>query len=256
MKTTPNDSSRAPRLLRVPVSGLIPGQRELDKQAAHYLVHVHRAIAGSQFLAFDVEAATEATATLLVADSRQASYEVEHVQISSRIPRHRLVLLQAFGKGAKVDPVVRDATALDASDICIVSTSRSALSSPQEVIGRLDCWRKIAIEAARQSERGNIPSIAGVLAFEQALKSLGQFSGHKWVLSPWAKNTLGEYLDELAVTDAALLVGPEGGFDDNEMRLARETGFAEVRMGLRVLRSETAALAALGAIAALRDRIG
>lgn len=248
------DSSRTARLLRVPVSELRAGLMKLDKGATHYLLHVHRAVVGDEFLAFDVESATEALAMLVVADSRHALYAVERVQISSHLPKYPLVLIQAFGKGAKVDQVVRDATVLDASELWIVSTSRSAISSPREVQGRMQRWRKIAIEAARQSERGNIPRIVGVLAFSEALKSLEQFLGGKWLLSPWAAQTLGEKLVGLATNAAALLVGPEGGFDDNELCLAREAGFAEVRMGFRVLRSETAALAALGAIAAFRDQ--
>jgi 16S rRNA (uracil1498-N3)-methyltransferase len=241
------------RLVRVAVSDLQPGQSRLSQEASHYLVDVHRAVANVEFLAFDVQAATVAIATLLIADSRQASYRVDSVQASSFIPEFRLVVIQAFGKGAKVDQVVRDATALDASEIWVVSTSRSARAHGKETQGRCERWRRIAVQAARQSERGNVPSVEGVLGLREVLSSLTSFAGHRFVLSPWAVDNLGEKLATVSVGDTAVLVGPEGGFDDAELALARESGFTAVRLGCRVLRTEIAAVAALGAIAAFRD---
>jgi 16S rRNA (uracil1498-N3)-methyltransferase len=245
----------ASRLLRVPIAGLRSGPLKLDREAAHYLIRVHRAVAGTQFFAFDVEAATEAIATLVETDTRQSVCTVDELGVSSRVPKRRLILIQAFGKGAKIDPIVRDATALDATEIWVVSTSRSVLSSPKDIRGRLDRWRKIAVQAARQSERGNIPNIQGVLGFRDALASLERFSGQRWLLSPRTDDLLGDKMARSQASDVALLVGPEGGFDDTELAQAREVGFVEVRVGFRVLRSETAVTAVLGAIAALRDRV-
>ena len=102
-------ASDTSRLLRVPVAGLKAGQLNLDRETRNYLINVHRATEGTRFLAFDVEAATEAIATLVDVDARQAICAVDDLRVSSRLPRHRLVLIQAFGKGAKIDSVVRDA---------------------------------------------------------------------------------------------------------------------------------------------------
>ena len=241
-------------LLRVPVSELQLGPMKLDKEASHYLTHVHRIQVGARFTAFDVESASEGLATVLAESAAHALVEIESIQKCSSLPRQRLILIQAFGKGSRVDPVVRDATVLDVSEMWVVSTARSALSSPKDTGGRLQRWRKIAVEAARQCGRGNVPTIRGVCALAEAFGSLRQFSGQKWLLSPEAADSLGERLSGLPTSDAALLVGPEGGFDDSECTLAVNAGFTEVRLGFRVLRSETAATAALGAIAAFRDR--
>jgi 16S rRNA (uracil1498-N3)-methyltransferase len=241
------------KLVRVAVSELQTGCSLLDREASHYLVDVHRIVANVEFLVFDVQAATEAIATLLIADPRQASYRVECVQASSRIPDFRLVVIQAFGKGAKIDQVVRDATALDASEIWVVSTSRSAIPGGKETKGRCERWRRIAVQAARQSERGDVPSIEGVLGLREVLSLLTSFAGHRWVLSPRAVDNLGEKLASVSVGDTAVLVGPEGGFDDAELALARDAGFTAVRLGRHVLRTEIATVAALGAIAAFRD---
>jgi len=180
---------------------------------------------------------------------------VEAVREASGVPRQRLVLIQAFGKGAKVDSIVRDATVLDASELWIVSTIRSAVSGTLDTPGRMQRWVKIATEAARQCERGNIPKILGVVELDAALEeSVKACQSHKWLLSPSADMRFGEALVASNGVAEALLIGPEGGFAEEESARARAVGFVEVRLGSRVLRSETAATAALGAIAAFRDR--
>lgn len=243
------------KLLRVPVGNLHIGQQHLDRDASHYLIHVHRAVVGTRFSAFDVESASEGLATLLGSDGARATISVETLKEASCVPRHRLILIQAFGKGSKIDGIVRDATVLDATDLWIVSTVRSAVTGLLEAPGRMQRWLKIAIEAARQCERGNIPKIEGVLTLKDAFASLKSFSGSKWLLSPVSSRKFSDAITANGHADAALLIGPEGGFDDDECTLAEAAGFEPVRLGSRVLRSETAVTAALGAIAAFRGEL-
>ena len=242
------------KLLRVPVSDLRAGVRRLDKEASHYLTHVHRAVVGTRFAPFDVEAATEGIATLIGSDASHATISVESVRESSALPKRRLILIQAFGKGSKIDGIVRDATVLDVTELWIVATVRSAVTGSLDTPGRRQRWTKIAVEAARQCERGNVPSIKGVLAFEEALELPKGFSGAKWLLSPATNRKLSDALCDNREGDAALLIGPEGGFSAAECALAEAAGFEPVRLGLRVLRSETAVTAALGAIASFLER--
>ncbi len=239
------------KLLRVPVASLHLGQQRLEREAAHYLLHVHRAVVGSRFCAFDVESATEASATLV---SHDGLIDVESIQPSSCVPRERLILIQAFGKGAKVDSIVRDATVLDVTDIYVVSSARSAVTQSLDTPGRMQRWVKIAVEAARQCERGNIPSIKGVVEFSDAVTSLKSFDGCKWLLSPTSQRTFSEALALAGNAEKSLLIGPEGGFDDTECSIAEAAGFEPVRLGSRILRSETAVTAALGAVAAFRTQ--
>jgi len=242
------------KLLRVPVSDLRVGVRRLDKEASHYLTHVHRAVVGTRFAPFDVEAAAEGIATLTGSDGGQATISVETVCESSALPKLRLMLIQAFGKGSKIDGIVRDATVLDVTDLWIVSTVRSAVTGSLDTPGRRQRWTKIAVEAARQCERGNIPIIDGVIAFEAALELLKSFHGAKWLLSPTTHRKLSDALSDHREGGVALLIGPEGGFSAAECALAEGAGFLPVRLGLRVLRSETAVTAALGAVASFRER--
>ena len=245
-------SDTVEKLLRVPVAGLRLGSQKLDRDASHYLSHVHRTAVGAQFSAFDVESATEGVATL-ISEGACATISVENLRESSRVPRQRLILIQAFGKGSRIDGIVRDATVLDVTDVWIVSTVRSAVTGSLDTPGRMQRWAKIAVEAARQCERGNIPKIEGIIELRAAFESLKSFGGSKWLLSPKTSRRFSDALTARTRTDKALVIGPEGGFDPDECRMAEAEGFEAVRLGSRVLRSETAVTAALGAIAAFSE---
>ena len=242
------------RTLRVPITPLREGLLQLDRPTSHYLIDVHRLAAGVHFLAFDAEAGTQAQATLVTSNSRGAACRVEAVEASRLIPQYRTVVVQAFGKGTRVDQVVRDATALDATEIWVVSTLRSAVPNPTEMRGRCERWRKIALESARQCVRGNVPRIEGVVSLREALHRLADYPGIRCVLSPHADSALCDALAPGRVENVMLLVGPEGGLDESEIELSTEFGFRQVRLGLRVLRTEVATVVSLGVIAALRDR--
>ena len=246
-------SDTVEKLLRVPVAGLRLGSQKLDRDASHYLTHVHRTVVGAQFSAFDVESATEGVATLIGSEGACATISVENLRESSRVPRQRLILIQAFGKGSRIDGIVRDATVLDVTDVWIVSTVRSAVTGSLDTPGRMQRWAKIAVEAARQCERGNIPKIEGIIELRSAFESLKSFGGSKWLLSPLTSRRFSDALAARACMDKALVIGPEGGFDPDECRMAEAEGFEAVRLGSRVLRSETAVTAALGAIAAFSE---
>ena len=254
MKSIALSSCSKPPLLRVPVAPLREGVLQLDKSTSHYLIDVHRLAEGSQFLAFDADASTQAQATLLDANSRGVTCRVGVVEASSLVPKHRTVVLQGFGKGTRVDQVVRDATALDATEIWIVSTLHSAVPNPTEMLGRCERWRRVALDSARQCKRGNVPRIEGVVSLREALHELVDFPGIRCVLSPGADLTLLDALIVGQVENVALLVGPEGGLDPSELELSAELGFKQVRLGSRVFRTEMATVVSLGVIAALRDK--
>ena len=245
-------ANQVTRLIRVPISPLRMGVIELDRATSHYLVDVHRMVPGTQFLAFDAQAATQAEALLLTSNSRGATCNVASVEASRLIPAHRLIVLQAFGKGTRVDDVVRDATALEATEIWVVATERSSVPNRTEMRGRLERWRKIALESARQCQRGNIPAIEGVVSLHDVWSQLNYDGLVCCALVPDAESQLWTTLTSAATHHVALLVGPEGGLSRPELEQAAEFGFRSVRLGPRVLRTEVVTVAALGVIAAWR----
>lgn len=240
-------------MLRVPVSGLRSGEQRLDAAESRYLVRVHRLRAGASFLAFDPEAGHEADAELLDADPRGARVRAGALRPARVVAPLGVELLQALGKGDKAEQVIRDATALGARRVVIVETSRSVPELGERASARLERWRKVAAQAARQSGRGDTPEICGPEKLEAALARVGADAA-RLVLSPDAETPLLRALDDWsAERPLALLVGPEGGLTASELELCESNGFRRVSFGPLVLRTETAATAVLGAILALAE---
>ena len=224
------------------------GESTLDEAATRYVVRTHRLRRGATFVAFDPEAATEADAQLLDESPRGARCRFDSVRPASRSTPLRVTLLQAFAKGTKLDRVVRDATVLGASELVVVSTERTIAGAPAGDGGRAERWRKIAVEAARQCGRGDMLRLSGPTKLRDALA--GELPPRRLLLDPEAEATLHAMLADWAPSDAvALLVGPEGGLSEDERDAAKAAGFAPAALGPFVLRTETAAAAALAVLA-------
>jgi 16S rRNA (uracil1498-N3)-methyltransferase len=239
------------RVVRVAVHPLLPGEAVLDVPASRYLVKVHRFEPGAEFLAFDPEARSEADATLLEARIDGARCRIGTPRAAERVSRHETGLIQCLGKGDKIDHVIRDATALGVSRLTIATSERAVVRIGGEGPHRVDRWRRIAIDSARQSGRGDLPELAGPLDLAAALE--GAASTLKLCLDPRAELSLTRALERAQPADAIdLLIGPEGGFSADELGLAESKGFVRVGFGPFTLRTETAATAVLGAVLARR----
>jgi len=140
----------------------------------------------------------------------------------------------------------------------VVST-RSVVRPPSKMLRKYDRWRKIIQEAAEQSGRGLLPTLSDPLEFDAALDAA---SGIKFL--PWEEklresnaalgSALHHYMDCAAQADEiSLLIGSEGGFEAAEVNAARARGWQIVSLGPRILRAETAALAA---VTVVMDRLG
>lgn len=213
---------------------------------------VHRLRDGDHFVAFDPEARVEADVEILAA-SGAVRCRVGALRPSTKVSRTGLTLLQVMGKGDKPDQVIRDATVLGAERVVLLESSRGVVRVPEERSeSRRARWRSVALEAARQSGRGDVPSIEGPSSFDAALALAAAGPAHRVVLLPGAPvGLLGALGDWRPGNALFVLVGPEGGFDAGEEQRALDAGFVAVSLGELVLRTETAAVAALGVIAAL-----
>jgi 16S rRNA (uracil1498-N3)-methyltransferase len=239
------------RLVRVAVHPLEPGETLLDVPASRYLVKVHRFEPGAEFLAFDPEARSEADAILLEARIDGARCRIGAPRPAERVSRHQTGLIQCLGKGDKIDHVIRDATALGVSRLWIATSERAVVRISDEGPHRLERWRRIAIDAARQSGRGDLPELIGPIELGAAIE--GAAAAWKLCLDPRAEITLYGALERAAESDAIdLLIGPEGGLSADELALADGAGFVRVSFGPFTLRTETAATAVLGAVLARR----
>lgn len=238
------------RTIRCPVVPLREGRQTLEPEVARYLLRVHRLGQGDTFIAFDPEARTEAVATLLSDHPKTPACEIGAPVPATLVSTLPVTLLQALGKGDKVDRVVRDATQLGAQRIVLVETERCVPERSEKHRDKERRYARIALEAARQSGRGDVPVLRGPENLAAALASVAD-SPLKLAFHASGETNLRQLLSAHAppVGPIAACIGPEGGFSDGELGELVAAGFSLVRLGPFVLRTETAAIAALAAIA-------
>lgn len=240
-------------LLRVPVSSLRAGTLALDREAAHYLTRVHRHRVGQRFIGFDPEQALFAEGCILEIGNGRVRCEFEAPQRVAGERACRVQLIQGLGKADKPDRIVRAASELGVDGITFVPSERSAVKLGARVAARRERLRAIAVDAARQCGRPDLPELAFAADLQHALANAD--AQLKLVLDPAAPKTLTEAIaGEGSVGSISLLIGPEGGLSAAEQALAIERGFVACRLAGYVLRTETAALAALAAVGALLQR--
>jgi 16S rRNA (uracil1498-N3)-methyltransferase len=159
-------------------------------------------------------------------------------------PKVKLTLAQGLPKGRKMDLIVEKCVELGVRQIIPMLTERTVAKAT-----KLARWQKIAKEAAEQAKRAVIPEVMPALEFQEVLRLKDQFD---LALIPWEeedKTSLKQALtSSLAARSILLLIGPEGGFSGAEVGSAKKAGFVSVSLGKRILRTETAGLAALAAI--------
>lgn len=243
------------RVIRVPVDELRLGVVVLDRATSHYLARVHRVQVGDAVVAFDPGARQEAEARV-VSIGKSVRCDVGALRPARAVSDLDVTLVQALGKGEKVDQVVRDATALGVRRVVVVESDRAAVRLGTRGEGRRERWHKVSVQAARQCGRGDLPDLVGPLDLESALDRVGA-AGERLVLDGGAAISLAQVLTGWDHTaPLAILIGPEGGLSGEELALARQRGFAATSFGPFCLRTETAATAVLGAVlsAALRPR--
>ena len=239
------------RLSRVPLAGLEAGQRTLDSKTARYLLDVLRLRKDDAFLAFDSDAQLEADATL----GEGSACVIGAVRAAPRALATGIVLVQALGKGDKTEQVVRSATALGVAEVHLVESARSVARVGERSEAKHARLESIALDAARQCGRGDVPKIVGPHALRQELLEWRELRALKLCLVPGATRTLRSLTEPWTVgSPIALLVGPEGGLAEEELGAAEAAGFVPVRFGELVLRTEVAGVAALGALLLLAQR--
>lgn len=163
-------------------------------------------------------------------------------------PKTEVVLYQALPKFDKFEYIVQKSVELGVSRIVPVLTSR-CISRPDEktMAKKIERLQKIADEAAKQSGRGRLPKVSGLLSFKNAVKEMSTaklpilFFEHGDI-------PLREHIENYSGGSVAILIGAEGGFSDEEASFAEENGVHSVSLGPRILRCETAPIAAISAI--------
>lgn len=181
---------------------------------------------------------------------------VRVARVESRTPdvdlRCDLHVAVAVLKGEKLDWTLQKLTELGANRISLLSTERTISSAGEERWSkRIDRYRRIVREAAEQCGGTRVPEVHEPRRVAELLESVG--SDHaRLILDPYAERSLARQLAPCPAR-ILLLIGPEGGFTPEEVRRAAEQGATPVKLGRRVLRAETAALAAATLVASASE---
>lgn len=163
----------------------------------------------------------------------------------------KVTLYQCLLKGDKMDFIIQKAVELGVDRIVPVVSSR-CVSRPDDksAAKKVDRWQKIALAAAQQSMRGRVPEVAFVMSFSDAVKSASK-SGGGIIFYEGGGESLRKLISEDKKENISIFIGSEGGFELFEVEFAKEHGVVPATLGKRILRAETAPLAALSVIMCL-----
>jgi len=228
-----------------PVPG---GDYTLPEAAARHVGHVLRMRVGDPVALF-TGTGGEYAATIRGIERRGVVLQVDRHDAVERETPWRLTLAQSIIAAEMMDFVVRKAVELGVTAIQPLQSARSQQASDDRTTRRLAHWRRIAIAACEQCGRNRIPGVAPIVSFAQWFATVDDASRPVAILDAGSERSLASLGANAA--PRAIVVGPEGGFDAAEIRLAHAAGAVPVHLGARVLRAETAALAALASVNAI-----
>jgi 16S rRNA (uracil1498-N3)-methyltransferase len=234
-----------------------PGQElALKGEEFHHLRNVLRLQVGDTLSLFD-GAGRGFAASLVEMDRQKAVLRVGPEEFPSPESPLQLHLAMALAKGEKLDLMIQKGTELGVFAFHPLVTRRADLKLDEErAETRLKRWRRVALEACKQSGRTRIPDILPPVGLASFLER--ELPEHRLVLDPMGQPASHHFQDEEFRTSTSLLaaVGPEGGWSPEELQLLHQTGFRGLCLGPRILRSETATIAAAGVLQFLAGDLG
>ena len=173
---------------------------------------------------------------------------IEDIMGTSRELSAEITLFQGLPKGDKMEQIIQKTVELGVTRIVPVAMKRSVVKLDDKKAGKkVERWNGISLSAAKQSKRGIIPEVTGVMSFKEAVKMASSMDAF---LLPYenaegiegARRLVSSMKDKKTI---AVFVGPEGGFDETEITLAEECGAKTLTLGRRILRTETAGMTML-----------
>ncbi len=220
-----------------------------DKEDIKHICRVLRLGAGDKLEVSD-SGEFEYETEILSAGPEMVTVKVLDKQRFAREPEIRVTLFQGVPKHGKMESIIQKSVELGVYSIVPVFTKSTVVADKQGFEKKLDRWNKISAEAVKQCKRGIIPEIEMNVSFSQMLDRL---EGYDLVLFPYENEdevTIKDVLRNLTepIKDVALIIGPEGGFSDEEADKVTALKGRSVSLGKTILRTETAGPAALAMI--------
>jgi 16S rRNA (uracil1498-N3)-methyltransferase len=213
----------------------------LGGEESHHLVRVRRARVGDGVVVLNGQGLVM-EGELLVADPRQALVRVTGIkEVSTERPLFKLAV--GMPKGRTVDTVVRQATELGVAEIHFLVTDRSEV--PAKVLGsveKLTKWKRVSIEAFKQSENAFLPEINVGRTLQDWLQGFVELGTH-FVACPERSGKICRFCELQDEQESVwLLAGPEGGLTEQELQITLKQGFQPVNLGTSILRVDTASV--------------
>lgn len=223
----------------------------LPESVHRHAVQVLRLKAGALVRLFDGQG-RELEATLSLAERKRSEVQLEReLDIQSESPL-AITLLQGISRGERMDFAIQKAVELGVKTIMPVVTERCNVQlSKERAEKRLKHWQGVLTSACEQSGRAYMPELGSIMTLEEAMAARADTL--KLVLDPQARQRFHSLPQPQSLS---LLIGPEGGLSDAEISQAQQAGFTAVQFGPRILRTETAAVAALAVVQTLWGDMG
>jgi 16S rRNA (uracil1498-N3)-methyltransferase len=212
---------------------------------AKQIANVLRLTPGDRIAAVDGTGSAMIVSLTEVSSAAVSGTIVEVCPIETE-PRVRLTLAQSLPKGDRLELIIQKGTELGVANIEVVTSARTVARPPDDRVDKkLTRWQAIAKEAAEQSCRAVVPKVSGITPLAKFAERIAEFD---LALLFWeSEEHIGVkqvLLERPDIENLLVIVGPEGGFGEDEVRLLTAKGARAVSLGPRVLRCETAAIAA------------
>lgn len=220
------------------------GVVEFPPECARQMAQVLRLTPGCKVIALD-GSGREAVVEITRLSAQQAAGTVLGWQTNQREPALHLTLGLALTQREKFEWTLQKVTEVGVSKIVPLVTRRSLVQQPSPVLEKYPRWQRILREAAEQSGRGKVPVLDEPKVLPDFILQSGEYD---FALMAWEGETRRSLyqtiLSSACQQRAALLIGPEGGWEPEEVQQAEQAGWLPVSLGCRILRTETAAIVA------------
>lgn len=225
------------------------GRVLIQGQQAHHIRNVLRMTPGEHIIVLD-DSGWEMEVELTEVEPYQISGNIIRRMLARGEPRVKVSLYQAMLKGDRFEFTLQKGTELGIVEFVPIITSRCVVANLDDIRRKHERWERIIREAAEQSRRGRLPILEPATMFQQALERVRDAGG--LTLLPWEdeiRTSLKRLLSSAPLPFSInLFIGPEGGFTEDEVRMAQAYGVRTVSLGPRILRAETAGIVAAAAI--------
>lgn len=216
----------------------------LSPKASNHVLRVLRLKPGAPLILFDGSGG-EYNAELIALKQSLVTVAIKEFQAKNVESPFKIHLIQGIPRGEKMEYVIQKSTELGVDKITPIFTERCNVKlSSERLYKKQQHWQQIAISACEQCGRNYIPTIANAVNLLTALTQ--KTSGPKLILAHKTEQTLAVITQK--PTTATILIGPEGGLSATEIQLAQQHDYQPIKLGPRILRTETAALVAIAAL--------